>query len=400
MNAFSCARLPQLLFGAGQLAQLPSLVSSRGWRRVALVTGGRSFRESSQWQKLREALEGAGIVAVDFSIAHEPDADFVDGTAETVREFDADAVIAIGGGSAIDAGKAVSAVAAMGGSVEDYLEGVGERKPSGAKLPFVAAPTTSGTGSEATKNAVISRVGPSGYKKSLRHDLFVPDIAIVDPQLSLHCPAGTTAASGLDAVTQLLEAYVSTGSNPVTDALAESGLSAAAGALLTAIRGAREGAEAAGGESAYLAARSAMAYAAYLSGVCLATAGLGIVHGVASPMGALYPVPHGVVCGTLLPGSVRATVEKLQRSGEGSTLKKYAQAALLLGVDGTLDPAGRCAGLVELLDSWLAYAGLEPLSHWGMDAEGARRIAEATSGKTHPAEFTADEVSALILERL
>lgn len=401
MKAFSCARVPELRFGAGVFAELSALLSARGFRRIAVVTGGRSFRATSSWTSLLERLNEHRIAAVDFSIAHEPDPDFVNDSTAKAVSFGAEAVVGIGGGSAIDAGKAISALAGMGGRVEEYLEGVGAKKPDGRKLPFFAVPTTSGTGSEATKNAVISRTGEGGYKKSLRHDSFVPDIAIVDPHLSLHCPADTTAATGLDAITQLIEAYVSTGANPVTDALAENGLAAARRGFLPSLEGSRKGAAAVGGDAGYLEARSQMAYAAYLSGVCLATAGLGIVHGVASPMGARYPVPHGVVCGTLLPGSIQATIDRLrEKDGGDRTLDKYAKAAVLLGVEDRLPGPERCDALVELLGAWLVAAQLPGLSRWGVDEAGAREVAGSAGGKTHPVKLGDDEVARLILDRL
>ncbi len=400
MKTFTCARLPELRFGAGVFGELPALLSQLKFTRIAVVTGGRSFRETPYWTAFLGALGNAGIEAVDFSISHEPDPDFVNESTRAAVAAGSQAVVGIGGGSAIDGGKAVSALAGMGGRIEDYLEGVGTKKPDGRKLPFFAVPTTAGTGSEATKNAVISRTGDGGFKKSLRHVAFVPDVAIVDPELSLHCPADTTAATGLDAVTQLIEAYVSTGANPVTDALAESGLAAARRGFIPSLEGSREGSDAAGGEEAFLEARSQMAYAAYLSGVCLATAGLGIVHGVASPMGARYPVPHGVVCGTLLPGSIRATVDRLKNVDGDATLEKYGAAAVLLGVDEQMQPIERCEAIVDLLERWLDAAQLPGLSKWGIDESGAREIAAATGGKTHPAELDGDDVARLIIDRL
>ena len=180
----------------------------------------------------------------------------------------------------MDAGKAISAMLTQEGSVKDYLEGVGHKHPSGNKVPFFAVPTTSGTGSEATKNAVLSEIGPNGYKKSLRHDHFVPDLAIVDPDLTLSCPPGLTAYSGMDAFTQLLEAYVSTKAHPFTDALCEKALELLSGSLLQAYQD---------GEN--IEAREAMSYAAWTSGIVLAQVGLGVVHGFASAVGGMFDNP-------------------------------------------------------------------------------------------------------------
>jgi len=227
--------------------------------------------------ELEKGLAAEGLSLRRYPVSGEPSPEVVDRIAASLE---ADVVVAIGGGSAIDAGKAVAAMAEEGGSIVDYLEEVGTKPPTGRRRFLVAVPTTAGTGSEATANAVISRVGASGFKKSLRHEGYIPDIALIDPELALDCPPAVTAASGLDAITQLLEGFVSTGGNPLTDALGRSGLATAGRSFSRAVH---EG---------DLIARSAMAYAAYLSGVILAIAGLGIVHGIASPLGGAYPVPH------------------------------------------------------------------------------------------------------------
>lgn len=396
MISFSCARLPRLLFGSGGfIASLESVLRQEGVRRLALFTGRGSFLGSSSYGNLCSLLERLGIAADRFQVPGEPSPELVDRVVSSLRGDPPDAVLAVGGGSVIDAGKAASAMLPAEGPIEAYLEGVGTRTPDGRKVFMIACPTTAGTGSEATKNAVISRIGPGGYKKSLRHDNYVPDIAIIDPALALTCPASVTAASGLDAVTQLLEAFVSTGANPVTDALASSGLSHAGRSFLRTVESGDD-----------LEARAGMAYAAYLSGVCLANAGLGVVHGIASPAGALRDIPHGVVCGTLLAGSVALTAAKLrtergacEASGD-RTVQKYAEAGRFLSGEDRGDEEANIALLVETLERWTARSGIPRLGSFGLTGQEARGIAALTSAKNHPVALTVDEIAGLILSRL
>jgi alcohol dehydrogenase class IV len=253
-------------------------------------------------------------------------------------------------------------------------------------------PTTSGTGTEASKNAVISRVGKTGFKKSLRHDNYTPDLALIDPLLILSCPRNTSAASGLDAITQLIESYTSAKSTPFTDGLALNALSLGGKYFPRLIKN--------GGDRE---ARAGMAYAAYVSGIGLAHAGLGIVHAIASPLGGMFCVPHGVVCGTLIAGAARLTVEKAMRvddPSEDSVLKKYARAAsAFTGRDAGSD-IGNAALLVDALDKLTSEADMPRLGGYGITEEDARKIAEKTDAKRHPLLFSQDEIFSLIAGRL
>jgi alcohol dehydrogenase len=260
--------------------------------------------------------------------------------------------------------------------------------------PVVAVPTTAGTGSEATKNAVLSRHGPDGFKKSFRDDALVADTAIVDPDLLAGCPPALIAANGMDALTQLLESYVSTKSNPLTDALALSGLRAVRDGLLAWYQGGASAAE----------ARASMAYASLLSGICLAQTGLGSVHGLASPLGALFPIPHGVVCGTLVAAATRVNVAAIQaREPDNIALGKYADIGRLLSGSHGQSAAENRDRLVRLLEDWTHAMALPPLSALGVAAADLDRVVAGSRGssmKTNPIVLTDEEIASVVMARL
>jgi len=389
--SFHISRIPQLMLGENILLRLPGILKERGYAKTALITGGSSYTASSYRLKFERELQNAGIAARRFSVSGEPSPEIVDGIRDTCADTGIFSVISIGGGSVIDTGKAVAAMLKHPGSVKDYLEGVGRKKPSGSRVPFTAVPATSGTGSEATRNAVMSETGTEGYKKSLRHEGFVPDIAVLDPVVSSSCPPDISAAAGMDAITQLLEAYVSTGASPFTDALAIDGLRRAAWALPRVVL-----------DGSNLKARIQMAYAAYLSGIVLANAGLGIVHGAASPAGALRVIPHGVVCGTLLPSATEEIVGLLRAGGAETEkiLKKYsAAAAAVTGTDAGGHTAN-CERLVEQLYEWVEKFNIPRLSDYGFSGEDLRNISMKSSLKGTPVKLSREQIYQIMLRRL
>ena len=370
---FQNSRLPRLIVGEKAVVEIPEVLQIEGIWSICLVVGSSSFSAISISGELTEELSNRGIRVELFRHSGEPGPQVVDEAVRLIRQEELKAVVGIGGGSIIDLAKAAAAISCQEGPTVDYLEGVGTKKPTGRRLPLFAAPTTAGTGSEATKNAVLSRVGKGGFKKSLRHEAFIPDVAILDPLASEPCPRNVTAASGLDAITQLLEAYVSRNAHPVTDALAEAGLKNAGRAFEAVLR-----------DPANLEAREAMALAAYFSGVCLANAGLGFVHGAASPAGAMRQIPHGVFCGVTLLHSVEETLPLLDphdRTG-AEAMKKYRRAAELLspGEETETDIVRRLAELTEA-------AGLGGLSEYGFSTDDLQTIAEQSGVKNHPAEL-------------
>lgn len=387
-EGFSFSRTPKIVFGAGKISTLPALVESMGGR-VVLLTGGRSLRESGTLDRLTTSFSHQSIRCEVFSVSGEPSPEQIDAIVGTLHNTSIDAVAAIGGGSVIDAGKAVSAMLGKTESVQVYLEGVGTREHDGSKVPFIAVPTTAGTGSEATKNAVLSRVGPGGFKKSLRHDNFVPDVALIDPTLAVTCPKAITAACGMDAVVQLLESYVSTAASPMTDALAISGLKAAAGSFPAVCDQRADD----------IAARAAMAYAALLSGITLANAGLGVVHGIAAAAGGLCDIPHGVVCGTLIGPATRATIAAL-RPEQTAVLEKYATVGRLLSGERDLSIQDGCECLVELLTDWANRLDSPRLGDYGIGASDIETIAAQTGSKNNPAVLSREAIAGILQERV
>lgn len=294
---------PTIVFGWGRRRELGKLAGSLG-RRAFLISGSKSLETNGTLAEIRGLLSAAGIeVAPLGRISQEPEVVDVDRTTAELfkhRPGDGDFILAIGGGSAIDLAKAIAAMATnrAGSSVTDYLEGVGRGltivEPP---LPVLAMPTTAGTGSEATKNAVISSYNPL-FKKSLRSDRMVPRVVLIDPELTVSVPPQTTAYTGMDAITQLIESYISSRAQAIPRALAMQGLQLAVPNLETAVS-----------DGASRPAREAMAHAALLSGMALANSGLGLAHGVAAALGVHCRVPHGLACAVMLPPTLRANRE-------------------------------------------------------------------------------------------
>ncbi len=380
----------QLVCASQGVLQLPGMLGSMGIQRAALLTGGSSLDRSGWRARIEEAFRDASIACQIHQVKGEPSVELVDDITREAKEFHVQAVTAVGGGSVIDAAKAVSAMVCEPLGVERYLEGVGDRKPSGKRVHFSAVPTTAGTGSESSFNAVISRIG--SFKKSLRHEAYTPDIAVLDPQLSLTCPPSVTAASGLDAVTQLLESYVSVRAHPITDALALQGLCLAGSAFDKAVR-----------DEPDEDFRAQMLLAAYLSGITLSNAGLGAVHGVAGVLGGMQDIPHNIVCGTLLFEITAASIRKLESSGyrDGETYRKYARAGCALaGSSDTCTAEDGIPMLLNTLSRWQEQLVRPRLSEYGFTKEKLKRAAAASDCKQAPVILDAGELEAVLLSRL
>ncbi|MDI6779944.1 MAG: iron-containing alcohol dehydrogenase [Bacteroidota bacterium] len=392
--SFTLSRIPRIYFGPGTIRRLGSVVSSllpRGASRVLLVTGASSFTSSAAWDEVKSDARHHSITYEHCSVRGEPTPEWVDAIVARYRTEEPGAVVAIGGGSAIDAGKAVSAMLLKENSVEDFLEGTGSgAEHDGIKVPFVAVPTTAGTGSEGTRNAVLSRIGPDGFKRSIRHENFIPDVAIIDPTLALNCPRDVTITCGLDAFTQLLEGYTSTSASAFSDNLALSGLRAVKEAFIPVCTDSPDNVD----------ARSAMAYAAFLSGIVLANAGLGIVHGLASEIGGRLDIPHGVICATLVASATRMNIEKLKHiENEGyQSLVKYAHVgALLTGEADTENCADR---LGDILEEWTEMLDIPRLGHYGFTPTLLDDLLPRVSLKNNPVGLDAADVRAIVTSRL
>ena len=386
---FNWAACPRIVFGAGSLDKLPALCKGYG-TQLLVVTGGASFVEGPYWEPLRKQLTDASLSLHQVSIPREPYPQLIDEIVSSHKELGIQLVLAIGGGSVLDAGKAISAMLRHPKGVKNYLEGVGDELPTGDKVPFIAVPTTSGTGSEATKNAVLSEIGTQGFKKSLRHDNFVPDIALIDPTLMLSCPPALTASSGMDAFTQLFEAYISNKASSMSDALAWEGLLYIAQSLETAYQ-----------EGTNLTARNHMAYASLLSGISLANAGLGVVHGFASSVGGRVDIPHGTLCGTLMGATNRITLKKLlDVDPYSAVVKKYAAVGKLFADEENRYGIYYAHYLVDVIEEFTTQFALPRLSTFGIHKEQVAEIVQHTSQKNHPVELSPSEMESILIQRL
>ncbi len=395
LNSFFVAALPEIRFGSGKISETADVLTRFG-NKALLVTGRRSFMDTPHWPALLGGLKDKGVTWEHFQVTDEPSPALVDEAVARFKDCGIQVVAGIGGGSVLDAAKAIAGLLITGNPVLDHLEGVGRGIPyTGPAVPLVAVPTTAGTGSEATKNAVLSERGEQGYKKSFRHEQLVAKVAIVDPDLLAGCPKPLIAADGMDAFTQLLESYVSLKASPFTDALAWSGLEAFRDGFWPAWEADHPHAA---------AGYSRIAYASLLSGITLAQAGLGSVHGLASPLGAFYPIPHGLVCGTLVAEATAINIRALrERAPDSPALAKYAQVGELLTGWTHGDAETSADALVDLLRDWTVRLDLERLSAYGAEEAHMERILANCRGgsmQTNPLVLTDEEVAELVRARL
>ena len=373
---FEFATATRIIFGEGTAGTLPELARTFGVRPL-VVTGASSERVAA----LISALS-----AETFAVPAEPTVDLVREGARRVQAAACDVIISLGGGSAIDAGKAIATIATNGGEPLEFLEVVGKgRAIAAAPLPFIAVPTTAGTGSEVTRNAVLASP-EHGVKASLRSPLMLPRVALVDPELTYGLPPAVTACTGLDALTQLIEPYVSARANPLTDAICIEGMKHVAGSLRRAYRNGTD-----------QQARRGMALASLFGGLALANAGLGVVHGFAAPLGGSWKAPHGALCAALLPHGMAANVAALRtRMPQHPALERYTAIARLL--TGRADAAAEEG--IEWVRALCGELNVPPLRTWGIteaDLPGVvEKAAHASSMKANPLPLTGEELLALV----
>ncbi len=371
-------------FGAGRVTELPAAVAGLGAARVLVVTGRVTARADAS----RRALAASGMTSEVFAVPGEPSVETVRTGVTLARGAGCDVVVGYGGGAALDTAKAVAVLATTGADPLDHLEVIGRGLPiHGPGLPCVAIPTTAGTGSEVTRNAVLAG---DGVKASLRSPLMLPRVAIVDPDLLAGLPRTTIGHSGSDALTQLIEPFLTHRANPVTDALVRDGMRRSARSLRAAYEGGLEGEEAA-------ALREDLALASLLGGMALANAGLGAVHGFAGVVGGGFHAPHGAICAALLAPSVAVNAAALASRAPGSrALARLPELATLL----TGDPSATTDDALAWLDELRVALEIPGLGTYGITAAdvpglvaGARR---ASSMKANPIELTDAELAEIL----
>lgn len=385
MNPFEFATAQQILFGQGKIEQLPKIAKTHAIRRALLVTS----KTTDRFQSVLDQLQKAEIELTIFAVPTEPSLPLIRDGVQRAKEASCDGVIAIGGGSVLDTGKAIAALMRNTGDILDYLEVVGQGRPlEQPSAPCIAVATTSGTGAEVTRNAVIY-APEHKVKVSLRSASMLPVAAIVDPSLTLDLSPRQTAWSGMDALTQLIEPYVSIRANALTDSLCLQAIPLAAEALPKVFT-----------EGHNLEARSQMALASLFGGLSLANAGLGIVHGFAGPLGGMFDAPHGAICAALLPHGMAANISHVEREQykdprAAETLSRYRTLARLLTANPSAEPQDGVAFVHELSKK----LEIGSLSTFGMtekeETEVVEKARKASSMKANPVVLSEEEIRAV-----
>jgi len=379
----------KIIFGPGRFNEVGALTAGRG-KMTLVVSGKGALKSSGLLDRLEGILKETGVATVHFSVPAEPTVETIDSGVALAKDSKCDLVIGIGGGSAMDSAKAIAGMMRNDGTLLDHLEVVGKGLPlKSPAAPLMVIPTTAGTGTEATSNAVI-KVPESNVKVSLRSTFLLPKIALIDPELTYALPPDVTASTGMDALTQLIESYTCKRASPVTDALAMDGILRASRSLQLAYVNGKDA-----------SARYDMSLAALMSGITLANAGLGAVHGIAAPLGGVAPVPHGVACARLLPFVMEANVKALKiQDPNGLALQKYAMIGQIILGRSLKDVGLDIQAGVEYIHGLAKRLKIKPLSDFGLTREMIPGIADkalnASSMKANPVMLSKDEIVAII----
>jgi alcohol dehydrogenase class IV len=382
---FEFSTVGRIIFGSGTVAEVPELAAKYG-SQVFLVAG----RSVSTLENLIDSLKQKGLGVTLFRTQGEPTRSSIEKGTLLINESRPDLVIGFGGGSILDAGKAIAAFATNPGEILDYLEVIGSGKTLISQpLPFIAIPTTSGTGSEVTRNAVIG-LPDHRIKVSLRDAKMIPRIAVVDPELTYSLPPNITASTGLDALTQLIEPFVSRFSNPITDSFCREGMRRVSRSLLQAFK-----------NGSNKDARIDMSLASLLGGLALANSGLGAVHGFAAPIGGMFSAPHGAVCAALLPHVVEANVgAHRNRSDDNFYLNRFEEIAKIL----TGSPNAEIEDGITWLNSLVENLNIPSLSTYSITTEDIPAIVEkakvSSSMRGNSIQLTETEMTAILRESL
>jgi len=382
---FEFATATQIIFGAGTARTIGNYAPTLGQR--AMVVCGRSLVRADI---VREQLEKQGIESTHFSVRGEPTTEMALAGVQKARQAACDCVIGIGGGSVIDAGKVIAALLTNRGNLLDYLEVIGNGLPlEKMPAPYMAIPTTAGTGAEVTRNSVLESP-KHRVKVSMRSPLMLPRWAVVDPELTYSVPPNITAGTGLDAFTQLLEAYVSHEANPLTDGICREGLGRAAGSLLRVFE-----------DGSDTVAREAMSLASLFGGLALANAKLGAVHGIAGPLGGMFKAAHGAICGRLLPFVMEMNISALQRRAPQSpSLARYQEVARIV----TGKTNAKASDGINWVQKTCEVLKLPPLSDYGITKNDFQSLIEkaqkASSTKGNPVQLTETELAKILQQAL
>jgi len=379
--AFEFVTATRIIFGPGSSKNAGTLAAGFG-RRALLVTGS----DQSRARPLIDSLKRSGVAPYNFSVAGEPDVETIQIGVTEAKTHSCELVISIGGGSAIDTGKAIAALLTNPGDLFDYLEIVGKGKALETRpAPFIAIPTTAGTGSEVTRNAVLAST-QHRVKVSLRSPLMLPRVALTDPELTYDLPPAITASTGMDALTQLIEPFVCSRANPITDAICREGLHRAARSLPVVFH-----------HSSNANAREDMSLASLFGGMALANAGLGAVHGFAGPLGGMFSAPHGALCAALLPYAMEVNISALrQRQPQSQALRRYEEVAQVL----TQDPNTKAEGAVNWIKRLVENFKIPRLATYGITpqhvTEVTQKAAKASSMKTNPVALSSEELKTIL----